>query len=538
MKIRTLIWAFLSVHCFHSVAQNAPASENESATWLPRKVMPSGWNSQQNDYLHPPGVGTTTVHFVSDRKDVDPGYIAVTGCGKFKKPYSIFRSNGTTTVPVREKGTERWAGPPVYNALGDWMAVPAWNERCVGGVAGIQLLVYQQTVSKKADLSYLDQKWTLVRAIGQPAFKTTWHPAFHPAKPLLYFDAEGADGLSQIYFVPLAAGLPEPSRVQIPGTAEAMYPTFHKEILYFSKPVAENNLDLFQWNGQTVTAFEAVNGPGNEFNWTAISLDSAWVNRRTQDNGTDAVAFVLPKKKQEVVPASPGVDNVPSQTTAVAAVTGSTNTQTAPNEPHSAGVGTNEKQGAFWIAAGLFSDADFAQARAEALAQNPKLAQRISVQYDGRMYRVLVAGGDNATEADGILTSVKQTASDALVQKIAGPSGRSRKLEIYFDFNQAVIRPGEAKRIQAFLAELNGAQGTFDLIGHCDSRGSNGYNLQLGLRRAKSTAAYLSQLAGPVSSTETSRSEWDLQSPCPDGVPCDESSHERNRRVVLVFEPK
>jgi phage pi2 protein 07 len=57
------------------------------------------------------------------------------------------------------------------------------------------------------------------------------------------------------------------------------------------------------------------------------------------------------------------------------------------------GVGTNEKQSAFWIAAGLFSDADFAQARAEALAQNPKLAKRISVQYDGRMYRVLVCNG-------------------------------------------------------------------------------------------------------------------------------------------------
>jgi hypothetical protein len=51
----------------------------------------------------------------------------------------------------------------VYNALGDWMAVPAWNERCVGGVAGIQLLVYQQTVSKKADLSYLDQNNFLSR---------------------------------------------------------------------------------------------------------------------------------------------------------------------------------------------------------------------------------------------------------------------------------------------------------------------------------------------------------------------------------------
>ena len=537
MKMRTIILTLFSVNCFYSVAQNAPAPENNPISWSPSKVMPNGWNSLENDYLHTPGLKANTVHFVSDRKDVDPGYIAVIGCGKYKKPYSIFRSDGTTTVPVREKGTERWAGPPVYNSVGDWMAVPAWNERCVQGTAGVQLLVYQLTDSKKADLVYLDQKWSLVRSIGQPAFKTTWHPAFHPTKPLLYFDAEGADGLSQIYFVPLAAGLPEPIRVQLPGATEAMYPTFHKEILYFSRPVTENNLDLFQWDGQTVVAFEAVNSPSNEFSWIVITPDSAWVNRRTQDNGTDAVAFVLSKNRQQT-PSTLAVESLPAQTPAVAAVTGSTNSQAAPNEPHAAEDGSNVQESAYWIQAGVFNDAGKAQARAEALAQNPKVAKRISVQTDRRLYRVYVASGANLAEAQGLLMAVKQKATDAQLQKIAGPSSRSRKLEIYFGFNQAVIRPGEAKRIQAFLAELNGAQGTFDLIGHCDSRGSNGYNLQLGLRRAKSTAAYLSQLAGPVSSTETSRSEWDLQSPCPDGVRCKESSHQRNRRVVLVFEPK
>jgi hypothetical protein len=75
------------------------------------------------------------------------------------------------------------------------------------------------------------------------------------------------------------------------------------------------------------------------------------------------------------------------------------------------------------------------------------------------------------------------------------------------------------------------------LTGHCDSRGSNAYNLQLGLRRAKSTKAYVESLQGAIVSDESSRSEWDLQDPCPDGVPCDENAHQRNRRVILVFEP-
>lgn len=537
MKMRTLILTLFSVNCFYSVAQIASAPENKTISWSPSKAMASGWNSQQNDYLHTPGPKANTVHFVSDRKDIDPGYIGVMGCGRFEKPYSIFRSDGISTVPVREKGTERWAGPPVYNALGDWMAVPAWNERCIQGTAGVQLMIYQRTVSKKADLDYMDQTWNLVRSIGQPGFKTTWHPAFHPSKPVLYFDAEGTDGLSQIYFVPLAAGLPEPSRVQIPGTTEAMYPTFHEEILYFSKPVSENNLDLFQWDGQTVAAFEAVNSPGHEFNWTVISPDSAWVNRRTLDNGTDAVAFVVPKNQRQT-PSTLAVESLPAQAPVAAAVSGSTNSQAAPSEPHSPEGVSNVQESAYWIQAGVFNDAGKAQARAEALAQNPKVAKRISVQTDRQLYRVYVASGGNLAEAQGLLLTVKQKATEAQLQKITGPSSRSRKLEIYFDFNQAVIRPGEAKRIRDFLAELNGAQGTFDLIGHCDSRGSNGYNLQLGLRRAKSTAAYLSELAGSVPYTESSRSEWDLQSPCPDGVPCDESSHQRNRRVVLVFEPK
>ena len=84
MKMRTIILTLFSVNCFYSVAQNAPAPENNPISWSPSKVMPNGWNSLENDYLHTPGLKANTVHFVSDRKDVDPGYIAVIGCGKYQ----------------------------------------------------------------------------------------------------------------------------------------------------------------------------------------------------------------------------------------------------------------------------------------------------------------------------------------------------------------------------------------------------------------------------------------------------------------------
>jgi hypothetical protein len=79
-------------------------------------------------------------------------------------------------------------------------------------------------------------------------------------------------------------------------------------------------------------------------------------------------------------------------------------------------------------------------------------------------------------------------------------------------------------------------QRSFELVDHCDSHGTNLYNLTLGLNRSKSVKLFIEQeLGSRITSLEFSRSEWDLQEPCPNGVNCPEAKHEKNRRVVLRF---
>ena len=63
---------------------------------------------------------------------------------------------------------------------------------------------------------------------------------------------------------------------------------------------------------------------------------------------------------------------------------------------------------------------------------------------------------------------------------------------IYFDFDKAVIRPGDAKILDASATWLKQNGNQLLLIeGHCDERGTNEYNLALGDRRAKAAMNYL-----------------------------------------------
>lgn len=498
--------------------------------------VPTGVNSTGNDYLIQPSK-PGLIYFVSDRSEVQHGTISVVGCGKFKKPYSIFRAQNGTVEQVRVKGSERWAGPPVYSADREWMAVPIWSEHCTNGVAGIELVVYQKTSLKEAELTFDNEYWSVLRRVGEPQFKTAWHPAFHPSKPLLYFDAEEKTGSTKIFFIPLAAGEPDPTTVELPGTEDAVYPTFVNNELYVSRPVPNRGLDVFVWNGQEMTPVDW-NTDGNDFHNVAVEPNTIWVSQRTPDRGTDVIAILLAPK--EVAKDSVKIEK---PQVAIAAITPQ---EAAPKvEPKkdpipqveaSKPTPTNGEQ--TWIAAGKFTNPDNAQRRAEALTQDPSLASKVSVRFDGTAYSVVVNVPTDAN-AQALLETVNRVAPDALALLKTNParSANSISLEIYFDFDRSEIRPDEARRIRAYLDAIKGQSGTFDLIGHCDSRGSNAYNLQLGLRRAKSTKAFIESLRGPIFSTESSRSEWDLQEPCPDGMPCDENAHQRNRRVVLVFEP-
>ena len=63
---------------------------------------------------------------------------------------------------------------------------------------------------------------------------------------------------------------------------------------------------------------------------------------------------------------------------------------------------------------------------------------------------------------------------------------------VFFDFDKAVIRPDDAKTLDASAAWLKQNANQLLLIeGHCDERGTNEYNTALGDRRAKSTMNYL-----------------------------------------------
>jgi peptidoglycan-associated lipoprotein len=63
---------------------------------------------------------------------------------------------------------------------------------------------------------------------------------------------------------------------------------------------------------------------------------------------------------------------------------------------------------------------------------------------------------------------------------------------IYFDFDKSVIRPGDAKILDANAAWLKQNSNQLLLIeGHTDERGTNEYNLALGDRRAKAAMNYL-----------------------------------------------
>lgn len=65
---------------------------------------------------------------------------------------------------------------------------------------------------------------------------------------------------------------------------------------------------------------------------------------------------------------------------------------------------------------------------------------------------------------------------------------------VHFDFDRSAIRPGDAAVLDRKLAVLQANPSLrIRIIGHCDERGSDEYNLALGNRRASAARQYLMQ---------------------------------------------
>jgi peptidoglycan-associated lipoprotein len=107
-----------------------------------------------------------------------------------------------------------------------------------------------------------------------------------------------------------------------------------------------------------------------------------------------------------------------------------------------------------------------------------------------------------------------------------------QQLVVYFDYDQAEIRPEFNAQLAAHAAYLSkNANARLRLEGHTDERGSREYNIGLGERRAQAVRRVL-MLQG-ATAEQISTVSYGEERPAATGS--DEESWRLNRRVELVY---
>ena len=106
---------------------------------------------------------------------------------------------------------------------------------------------------------------------------------------------------------------------------------------------------------------------------------------------------------------------------------------------------------------------------------------------------------------------------------------------IYYDYNQAVIRKGQARDLEALAALMKQyPEMEIELGAHTDSRGSPDYNLELSRQRAEAAKFFLiSKGIDPNRIQTKGYGESSPRNNCVDGVNCTESEHQFNRRTEV-----
>ena len=111
-------------------------------------------------------------------------------------------------------------------------------------------------------------------------------------------------------------------------------------------------------------------------------------------------------------------------------------------------------------------------------------------------------------------------------------SGRAISRTFYFDYDKAVLKPGDlaALELHAQILRRN-ADRSIVIEGHCDERGTREYNLALGERRADAISSFL--LSAGVSSRQIETVSYGEEQPEDPGHT--EAAWARNRRGVMVY---
>lgn len=111
---------------------------------------------------------------------------------------------------------------------------------------------------------------------------------------------------------------------------------------------------------------------------------------------------------------------------------------------------------------------------------------------------------------------------------------------IYFDFDRYEIRPDAASELDKIVNLLTNdyPDMVMKIEAHTDSRGSISYNDKLSIDRANATAEYLISKGLDKNRIIAARGygEKKLTNGCEDGVNCEESRHQENRRTEFIVE--
>jgi peptidoglycan-associated lipoprotein len=103
---------------------------------------------------------------------------------------------------------------------------------------------------------------------------------------------------------------------------------------------------------------------------------------------------------------------------------------------------------------------------------------------------------------------------------------------VYFDFDRSTVKASERGKVEDVARYLLASPTQAVLIeGHCDERGTEGYNLSLGDRRALAVREYLMNLGVPESRIDTI--SWGESRPAVVGTT--EAAYSRNRRGEFVL---
>ena len=103
---------------------------------------------------------------------------------------------------------------------------------------------------------------------------------------------------------------------------------------------------------------------------------------------------------------------------------------------------------------------------------------------------------------------------------------------VYFEYDGSHVQASERMKAEAAFDELKRQSGSRLVIeGHCDERGSPGYNLTLGEKRALAVRSYLIGLGADPSQIQTK--SMGEESPAAFGH--DEASYQLNRRAEFLL---